>query len=145
MSRKASSNSAHGFGDIIGVALLAVALLLLVAQWSFDHDDISFLTTRLNKPTHNWIGPLGAYLAWASFIPFGLVGYLLPPLFAAFGLAYLLNFPSHLRERLRWSLVWSATLLLSLTGLLYIMDSAGWLGKVRESIGSLSAGGWLGF
>ncbi len=145
MSRKTASNSAHGFGDIIGVALLAVALLLLVAQWSFDRDDISFLTTHLNKPTHNWIGPLGAYLAWASFIPLGLAGYLLPLLFAAFGLAYLLNFPSHLRERLRWSVFWSVMLVVSLTGLLYIMDNAGWLGKVRESIGSLNAGGWLGY
>src|SRR5579859_5445236 len=145
MSRKTSSNSAHGFGDIIGVALLCAALLLLVAQWSFDRDDISFLTTRLNKPAHNWIGPLGAYLAWASFIPFGLAGYLLPVLLALFGLAYLLNFPSHVRERLRWSLIWSVVLVLSLTGLLYIMDNAGWFGKVRETIGSLSAGGWLGF
>jgi S-DNA-T family DNA segregation ATPase FtsK/SpoIIIE len=145
MSRKASSDSAHGFGDIIGVALLATALLLLVAQWSFDRDDISFLTTRLNKPTHNLIGPLGAYLAWASFIPLGLVGYLLPVLLAAFGLSYLLNFPSHLRERLRWSLIWSAILVLSLTGLLYIMDSGGQRGKIHETIGSLSAGGWLGF
>ena len=146
MSRKTPSGSAHGFGDIIGVALLAAALLLLVAQWSFDSHDISFLMTRLNKqPTHNLIGPLGAYLAWASFIPLGLVGYLLPFLFAAFGLAYLLNFPSHLRERLRWSLIWSAVLVLSLTGLLYIMDNDGWFGKVHESIGSLSAGGWLGF
>jgi S-DNA-T family DNA segregation ATPase FtsK/SpoIIIE len=145
MSRKASSNSAHGFGDIIGVALLFAALLLLVAQWSFDRNDISFLTTHLNKPTHNLIGLLGAYLAWATFIPLGLVAYLLPALFALFGLAYLLNFLSHLRERLRWSLIWSGVLVLSLTGLLYIMDNAGWFGKMRESIGSLSAGGWLGF
>jgi S-DNA-T family DNA segregation ATPase FtsK/SpoIIIE len=146
MSRKTPSDSAHGFGDIIGVALLFAALLLLVAQWSFDRDDISFLTTHLNKPTHNWIGPLGAYLAWASFIPLGLVAYLLPVLLAVFGLAYLLNFPSHLREHLRWSLFWAAMLVVSLTGLLYIMDNAGWLGNVRESIGSLiGAGGFLGY
>jgi DNA segregation ATPase FtsK/SpoIIIE, S-DNA-T family len=146
MSRKTPSNSAHGFGDIIGVALLFAALLLLVAQWTFDRDDISFLTTRLNKPTHNLIGPLGAYLAWASFIPFGLVGYLLPFLLAVFGLAYLLNFPSYLRERLRWSLVWSAILVISLTGLLCIMSNAGWFRKISENIGSLiGAGGFLGF
>jgi DNA segregation ATPase FtsK/SpoIIIE, S-DNA-T family len=145
MSRKASSSSAHGFGDIIGVVLLAAALLLAVAQWSFDRDDISFLTTHLNKPMHNWIGPLGAYLAWASFIPFGLVGYLLPVLLAVFGLAFLLNFPSHLRERPRWSVFWSAMLVVSLTGLLFIMDSAGWLGKIHENIGSFSAGGWFGY
>ena len=145
MSRKASSNSARGFDDIIGVALLAAALLLLVAQWSFDRDDISFLTTHLNKPMHNWIGPLGAYLAWATFIPLGLVAYVLPPLLAMFGLAYLLNFPGHWRDHLRWSFIWSVVLVLSLTGLLYIMDNAAWLGKIRESIGSLSAGGWFGY
>ena len=33
MSRKSSSDSANGFGDIIGVALLAAALLLVVAQF----------------------------------------------------------------------------------------------------------------
>ncbi|HEV2436540.1 MAG TPA: DNA translocase FtsK [Verrucomicrobiae bacterium] len=146
MSRKASSNSAHGFGDIIGVALLFAALLLLVAQWSFDRDDIRFLTTHLNKPTHNWIGPLGAYLAWASFIPLGLVAYLLPGVLALFGLAYLLNFPRHLREHLPWSFIWSAVLMLSLTGLLCILYNAGWFRTISENIGSLiGAGGFLGY
>ena len=50
MSRKSSSDSHNGFADVIGVALLFAALLLLVAQFSFDHNDISFLTTQLNKP-----------------------------------------------------------------------------------------------
>jgi S-DNA-T family DNA segregation ATPase FtsK/SpoIIIE len=146
MSRKTPSNSAHGFGDIIGVALLFAALLLLVAQWSFDRNDISFLATHLNKPMHNWIGPLGAYLAWASFIPFGLVAYLLPFLLAVFGLAYLVNFPRHFREHLRWSFIWSAVLVLSLTGLLCIMSNAGGFKRISENIGSLTgAGGFLGF
>ena len=146
MSRKTPSNSAHGFGDIIGVALLAAALLLLVAQWSFDRDDISYLTTHLNKPTHNWIGPLGAYLAWASFIPLGLVAYLLPLLFALFGLAYLLNFPSYVRERSRWSFIWSIVLVLSLSGLLCIMYNHGWFKSISENIGALTgAGGFLGY
>jgi S-DNA-T family DNA segregation ATPase FtsK/SpoIIIE len=144
MSRK-DSDSHHGFDDVIGVALLAVALLLFVSQWSFHSGDISFLTTRVNKPAENWIGPLGAYLAWGSFLPFGLVGYLLPFLFALFGVAHLLDFLSYLRERLRWSLLWAAILLLALTGLLYMMDNAGLLGRVHENIGSQSAGGWLGY
>ena len=130
---------------LIGVALLAAALLLLVAQFSFDRYDLSFFKDPHNKPVHNWIGTVGAYLAWFSFLPFGVVGYLLPVLFAAFGLAYLLNILGYLRERLRWSLLWSAVLVISLTGLLYLLDNAGWLGKINESIGSQSAGGWLGF
>jgi S-DNA-T family DNA segregation ATPase FtsK/SpoIIIE len=145
MSRKSPSDSGRGFNDVIGVALLAAALLLLVAQLSFDRYDLSFFKDPHNKPVHNWIGTVGAYLAWGSFLPFGVVGYLLPGLFAAFGVAYLLNFLGYLRERLRWSLLWSAVLVISLAGLLYLLDSAGWLGNLHESIGSQSAGGWLGF
>jgi S-DNA-T family DNA segregation ATPase FtsK/SpoIIIE len=145
MSRKSPPDSNKGFADVIGVALLAAALLLLVAQFSFDRYDLSFFKDPHNKPVHNWIGTVGAYLAWSSFLPFGVVGYLLPVLFAAFGVAYLLNFLGYLRERLRWSLLWSAVLVISLTGLLYLLDSAGWLGNLHEAIGSQSAGGWLGF
>ena len=144
MSRK-TSDSNRGLGDVIGVALLAVALLLLVAQLSFDRNDISFLTTQANHSAHNWIKLPGAYLAWGTFLLLGIVGYLLPWLLALFGAAYLLNFLGYLRERLRWSLLWSVVLLISITGLLHMMDSAGLLGRIRETIGSQSAGGWLGY
>src|SRR5581483_9902960 len=146
MARKASdSESARGFDDIIGVALLAATLLLLVAQWSFDRHDISLLNTPPNHPTHNWIGPLGAYIAWASFLPFGVVGYLVPLMLAMFGVAYLLDFLGYLRRRLAWSLVWSGMLLIAMTGLLYILGESGWMGKWHEKIGSQSIGGWLGW
>jgi S-DNA-T family DNA segregation ATPase FtsK/SpoIIIE len=145
MSRKTGSGSNNGFGDVIGVALLAIALLLLVAQLSFDRYDLSFFRDPHNKPIHNWIGPLGAYLAWGSFLPFGLVGYLLPWLLVLFGAAYLLNFLGYLREHLRWSLLWSAMLIVSLTGLLYLADNGGLRGKFHENIGAQSIGGWLGW
>jgi S-DNA-T family DNA segregation ATPase FtsK/SpoIIIE len=145
MSRKTGSGSNNGFGDVIGVALLAAALLLLVAQLSFDTHDISRLYLPPAKVTHNWIGPLGAHLAWAFFLTLGLVAYLVPPLLAVFGAAYLLNFLGYLRERLRWSLLWSALLLVSLTGLLYIMDDGGKRGTFHNVIGAHSLGGLLGF
>src|SRR5665213_2822194 len=144
MSRK-TADSQNGFNDVIGVALLALALLLLVAQLSFDRNDISFLTTQTNSSTHNWIKLPGAYLAWLSFLFLGIIAYLLPFVLALFGVAYLLNFLGYLRERLRWSVLWSAILLISLTGLLHMMDRSGLFGKWREHIGSQSAGGWLGF
>ena len=145
MSRKLGSDANKGLGDIIGVALLAIALLLLVAQLSFDRYDLSFFRDPHNKPIHNWIGPLGAYLAWGIFFPLGLVAYLMPPLLALFGAAYLLDFLGYLRERLRWSLLWSVMLVVSLTGLLYIADNSGLLGKIHVRIGAQNAGGWLGY
>ncbi|MGD0745626.1 MAG: DNA translocase FtsK 4TM domain-containing protein, partial [Verrucomicrobiota bacterium] len=147
MSRKTPADSSNGFNDIIGVALLAAALLLLVAQWSFDSHDIRFLFKAADKssPFHNWIGVGGAYLAWMFFLPLGVAAFLVPPLLALFGAAYLLNFLGYLRKRLRWSLLWSAMLLVSITGLLYLMDNDAARGSFHEKIGTLSAGGWLGF
>ena len=64
------------------------------------------------------LGPSGAYAAWWSFLMLGVVGYFLPFLIAVFGAAYLMGFLHYLREHLRWSLLWSFGLLVSLTGLL---------------------------
>ena len=86
MSRKTPAGSGNGFNDIIGVVLLAAALLLLVAQLSFDRYDLAFIHTPPNKPIHDWIGPFGAHVAYASFFLFGLGAFVLPFLLAAFGL-----------------------------------------------------------
>ena len=146
MSRKTGEDSKHGLNDVIGIALLLlVALPLLIAQWSFDRGDISLLTTRLNQPPHNWIGLLGAWLAWWSFTVFGAAAYLLPWLFGIFGAAYLLNFLHYLRDRLRWSLLWASVLLISLSGLFHMMDDGSQHEKFHEVIGAMSSGGWLGY
>ncbi len=144
MSRKASSDSHHGLNDVIGFALLAVAVLLLVSQWSFDRYDLSFVSTS-NVPhhqTHNWIGPVGADVAYAFFFIFGLAAYLIPFLLAAFGVGCLTHFLSHLRERWLWFGWWSAVLIFSLAGLLDVMD--GPLKSLRENVDAPGAGGWLG-
>ena len=147
MARKETfgSGSTRGFDDIIGVVLLALAALLLIAQWSFDPGDLSAIKIPPNSPPHNVIGSLGAYLAWGGFLLLGVVGYFLPALLALFGAAFLLHFLPYLREHLRWALSWAAGLLVSLTGLLFLADNAGWLGQLHTRIGSQSAGGWLGY
>ncbi|HWD92477.1 MAG TPA: DNA translocase FtsK [Verrucomicrobiae bacterium] len=145
MSRKADSGSSRGFDDVIGVVLLLAALLLLLAQLSFDPHDITYLYNPPIRPAHNFIGPLGAYIAWWVFLLLGVVGYFLPFLVAVFGAAYMFGFLHYLRERLQWSLLWSFGLLISLTGLLFLADRGGILGKVHESIGANSAGGGLGY
>jgi DNA segregation ATPase FtsK/SpoIIIE, S-DNA-T family len=147
MSRKSSSSSENGFGDVIGVALLAAALLLVVAQLSFDRHDISWLTTsNESHPAHNWIvGPIGAYLAWGFFLVFGVGAYAIPVLLVVFGLAYLFDFLGYLRERTPWSLLWTAVLVLSLTGLLHMMYLGGLFGQLNQRIGAISAGGLLGY
>jgi S-DNA-T family DNA segregation ATPase FtsK/SpoIIIE len=142
MSRK-TPDSHHGFNDVIGVALLAAALLLLVAQFSFDRYDLSFVSTSApHNHTHNWIGSLGADVAYATFFIFGITAYVLPFLLAAFGIGYICNFLSYLRERRLWFGLWSTVLIFSLSGLLDRMN--GLLRPLRENIDVSSAGGLLG-
>ena len=150
MARKASTNSVaaphHGFDDIIGVALLAAALLLLVAQLSFDRYDLALVRVPPNKPTHNWIGPLGAQIAHASFFIFGFAAYMLPLLLIAFGLAYWLETLSYLKRR--W--VWAGLLLLSCMGWLHLLDlsnlqdDTSLFARARVAIGAPSVGGFIG-
>ena len=144
MSRKTGSDSKNGFGDVIGFALLAIALLLLVAQLSFDRYDLSFVSTSnaSHHQTHNWIGPLGADTAYAFFFIFGLAAYIFPFLIAAFGAGYVCNFLSYLRERRLWFGLWSVVLILSLVGLLDMLDHP--LKSLRENVDAPGAGGWLG-
>ncbi|HTR40999.1 MAG TPA: DNA translocase FtsK [Pseudomonadales bacterium] len=143
MSRR-NSEPHQGWNDVIGVALLALALLLFVSQISFDRNDISFITTRPNSPAHNWIRLPGAYLAYSSFFVLGVMAYVLPWLLALFSVSYFVRFLSYLRERLWWSLTWSLVLLISVTGLLCIADGAGKRGDLHSVIGAPSLGGLLG-
>jgi S-DNA-T family DNA segregation ATPase FtsK/SpoIIIE len=142
MSRK-TADSHNGLNDVIGAVLLFAALLLLVAQFSFDRYDLSFVSTSAPRHhAHNWIGSLGADVAYAFFFIFGLAAYIFPFLLAAFGIGYICNFLSHLRERLLWFGFWSAILIFSLVGLLDMMDSL--LKSLRENVDAPGAGGWLG-
>ena len=148
MARKSDDapKSNHGFNDVIGIALLALALLLLVAQLSFDRYDLPFVRTPPNKEIHNWIGTIGAYLAWFTFVPLGIAAYLLPWISAAFGVAYLLNFLGYLRDRLRWCLLWTALLFIALTGLLHIARHVDLIKDWSAHIYCYHAGGgWLGY
>jgi S-DNA-T family DNA segregation ATPase FtsK/SpoIIIE len=149
MARKAASgseSSSRGFDDIISVALLAAALLLLVAQLSFDRNDLAINRVPPNRPTHNWIGPLGAQTAFVSFFVFGFSGYMLPLLLAAFGLAYWFQPLAYLKRR--W--VWGVLLLVSCMGWLHLLDLQhladpnSLFSRARRAISAPSIGGFIG-
>ena len=141
----AQSGSHNGLNDITGSLLVVLAILLFCALFSFDLNDISFLTTRVNKPMHNWIGPIGAWSAYLSFWLAGGAAYLVPWLAGLFAISYLTSRCNYLRERLWWSLLWTFLLLVSITGVLFILDDGGRHGTFHQITGIPSAGGMLGY
>jgi len=63
----------------------ALALLLILALFSYHKDDPSFWSTGDSGALHNWIGPVGAWLAGFFFSLFGRPAYLFPLMLAYAG------------------------------------------------------------
>jgi S-DNA-T family DNA segregation ATPase FtsK/SpoIIIE len=136
--------SHNGLNDVAGIALIAFAVVLLCAQVSFDRYDLAFYRLPHNKDAQNLIGTAGAHFAHWFFIVFGLAAYLIPWISCFLALSYMVRVMSFLRQSLRWFALWSVVLLISATGLFYLLDLKGLAGFARERIGASNAGGELG-
>lgn len=141
MARKESKQATrppHAFGDIMGIVLIASAVLLLVAQLTFDRYDVDRNRVPPNQTMHNWIGTVGAYGAYYLFFLFGAASFVLPPLMLIFGLSHLLGFLSYLRRR--W--VWAVALFVSSLGFFDLYSDK--LESLRQNLNAPSAGGVIG-
>jgi len=117
---KTETREPQGFSDVVGLILLAFAALLGIALFSYDRNDLAFYTSSPNEYKYNWVGSVGAYLAYGSFRVFGAAAYLLPVLFLGFGLTSFINCLAYLRHRI----VWAALLLVAFMGVLAVHSEA---------------------
>jgi DNA segregation ATPase FtsK/SpoIIIE, S-DNA-T family len=129
---------ARGEGGILGLVLLAAAVLLLLAQFSFDKNDVAANTAEPNAEIHNLIGRVGAHVANAGFFAFGAAAADTPPLLLLIGLVPFVDQLQHLRRR--WP--WCVALLLCLVGLFDLFPGA--FGRIVRAINSGYAGGSVG-
>jgi hypothetical protein len=141
MARKTDkSESAHGLSYVIGVTLLAAALVLCVAQWAFARGDRAVNQTPPNSPTHNHAGWLGAQVAHGFFFLLGAGAYLLPVALVVLGLGCWFEWLAYLRRRWPWLLI----LLLSVRGGC-IWQTPAARARVRGNIGAPYLGGFAGY
>jgi S-DNA-T family DNA segregation ATPase FtsK/SpoIIIE len=121
MARKeaAAATDTHGWNEIIGIIMVATALLLVAALFSYDRADLASNRVPPNAQVHNWIGPIGAHLAYCLFLVFGAAAFLLPALLVMFSLAGFFDVFAYLRHRRLWAL----TLLLTCMGTLDLYSS----------------------
>src|SRR5262245_52317976 len=140
MARKASERAApaRGLCDVIGIVLIAAGLLVLVAQLSFDPQDVAANKYPPNKTPHNWIGQAGAWGANGLFFLFGAGAFVLPFLGMLFGVGYLFEFFAYLKRR--W--IWATVLFLSCLGI-FDLYSPYWE-NLRHNLNAPSAGGLFG-
>jgi len=95
----------------VGVPLLFLAVVGIFALFSYDAADVAALQAPPSRVAANWMGRLGALLAYGAILFFGLVGFLLPLALGAIALMMLFGRP------MRWRPLWMLGLGLSLCAL----------------------------
>ena len=64
----------RGLSDVMGIVLIALGLVLLLAQISFERQDVAFNNFPPKQIPHNWVGQAGAAIAYYLFFLFGAGG-----------------------------------------------------------------------
>jgi S-DNA-T family DNA segregation ATPase FtsK/SpoIIIE len=107
MARKATTDSdaAHGLNDVLGLALMGFAVLLLAALLSYDRHDIAGNVFPTNPSVRNWVGPFGAKMAYYWLGAVGATAYEAPALLLLVGLGCFFTPFSYLRRRWLWTIV----------------------------------------
>jgi len=106
--------------EVIAFAWFAFSALTLLSLISYTPDDIPFEVSTPNASLHNFVGPFGAYLAWAMRMLFGNTAYFLVPLFLFWSLAKWAGKPS---QRL-WLRIFSIVVFLLSACALFSMTGA---------------------
>jgi S-DNA-T family DNA segregation ATPase FtsK/SpoIIIE len=140
MARKAASHESEGHGrhDILGVIFFALSVLVLIALFTYDKNDLGIHSAPGNAEIHNLIGGIGARIAWSLFFVFGAAAYLLPIVLFFLSLGYLLSFLTYLQRR--W--IWSSVLVISCMGLLDLYGDH--LRELQQNLNVPSPGGIIG-
>ncbi|MBU4589758.1 MAG: DNA translocase FtsK [Candidatus Omnitrophica bacterium] len=73
----------------VSFGLFALAIVLLAAMISYSPYDISFETSDPNLHIRNYVGIVGAYVAWLIFKLVGLAGFFIPLLCVVWGIGLL--------------------------------------------------------
>jgi S-DNA-T family DNA segregation ATPase FtsK/SpoIIIE len=113
MASNARTRSSAHLWEVNAILLLGVSVVLFLSFVSFVTGDISWIKEPPNSPAQNFVGPLGAWVAYLLALPFGNCVWLLFALALGFGIAFLFA-----GEQMGWRQVyWTALMLLSGCGL----------------------------
>jgi S-DNA-T family DNA segregation ATPase FtsK/SpoIIIE len=140
-SRSRNQDKESPWNDAIGIGLLVIAAMYLLALISYDPRDVPpwlpwSPTDQPNTVMHNFIGTLGAVLAYYSLLFAGLAVYLVPISITWFGVCKL---ASNLKVTGRsWFGV--ALMLISASAIFEVQDIL-----QRDDITPLGGGGGLGY
>ena len=132
-----------GRSEIAGVFLIAICAMLALSLWSYQPEDVPALQYPPRTPPANWIGPLGAWTGYFTFMVLGVGGYLLLP--AIFAVAGYLLFQ---RTGRLWPKAAAAAAAVAAVSTAMDLEPDWWIGTARrlniEGVPGGLLGEWLG-
>lgn len=139
MARNNMANAvpARGSGEIVGVVLIAAAVMLLAALLTFDPADTSLSNFPPNQTESNWIGPVGARVANGLYLVFGLPALIFVGVLVLYGVSYFWGALSHVRARWPWMIGF-------LVACMGLFDLYSPLFSVADTLNITSPGGLIG-
>ncbi len=96
--------------------LIGLGVFLLLSLTSYQPNDVSYYRSPPNSPSHNFIGPVGAWCAFGLYFVLGLGAYIIPLSLLIWGIFALKKIKFEKRPDI-FAFAWSA-LLISTSGLL---------------------------
>ncbi len=99
----------RGFSDVIGIVFLSMSVLMLLALFSYDRNDLYFNKDPANSQSSNWVGMIGANMAFGLLFAFGGAAFLLPVLCVGLGLSCWVSALAYLRKKWPWLAVFLFT------------------------------------
>ena len=127
-----------GWREVCGIFLVGLCVLVLLSLISYRPEDISLVQSPPNSPALNFIGPVGAWIAYVIFMGLGVVGYGVSAILGITGLLLIFK-----REGRVWpKVLWMLAILVACLCLVELKDSAWTEWTRRLDIGG--PGGALG-
>ena len=128
-----------GAREAWGILLVALCVLALLSLMSYRPEDIPLIQFPPTRPALNFIGPVGAWLAFVLLMAFGLAAYLVPVAAGVTGLFLVFK-----REGRVWTkALWMAGIVLMLVCLLEL-DPEAWE-SARAKLNLTGSGGEVGY
>ena len=109
-----------GWREAWGILLVGMCALVLLSLISYRPEDISLVQSPPNSPALNFIGPVGAWIAFVILMGLGVVGYVVSAILGITGLLLIFK-----REGRVWpKVLWMLAILIAFLCLVELKDSA---------------------